>query len=75
MSTKEDRFEIQGEVIDVLKGSKFKVKLENGHICTCTISGKLRMNSIRILKGDKVTIDISVNDPKMENGRIIWREK
>lgn len=73
--SKEDRFEIEGEVIDLLKGAKFKVKLINGYICTCTLSGKLRMNSIRILKGDKVTVDFSISDPKLENGRIIWREK
>lgn len=75
MSKNDDRFEMEGEVIDVLPGTKFKVKLENGHECICTLSGKLRMNYIRILKGDKVTIDLSANDPELSHGRIIWRSK
>lgn len=75
MSKNDDRFEMEGEVIDALPGAKFKVKLENGHECICTLSGKLRMNYIRILKGDKVTIDLSASDPELKNGRIIWRSK
>ena len=70
-----DRFEIEGEVIQALPGTKFKVKLENGHECICTLSGKLRTNYIRILVGDKVTVDLSINDPELKNGRIIWRSK
>lgn len=70
-----DRFEIKGEVIDVLKGAKFKVRLENGHVCTCNLSGKMRLNSIKIVKGDNVTVDLSVLDPNLENGRIIYRNK
>lgn len=70
-----DRFEVEGTVIDKLPGSKFKVQLENGHVCTCTISGKLRQNFIKIIPGDTVTIDLSVKDPHLENGRIIWRNK
>lgn len=68
-----DRFEMEGTVIETLRGSKFKVELDNGHVCTCTISGKLRTNYIKILKGDKVTVDLSPYD--MNNGRIIWRNK
>lgn len=75
MSARGDRFELEGVVIDCLPGTKFKVELENGHVCTCTLSGKLRQNFIKIIKGDKVTVDLSINDPKLENGRIIWRGK
>lgn len=73
--SKADRFEVDGIVIDRLPGSKFKVKLENGHVCLCTISGKIRMNNIRILEGDSVTIDIAADDPGFEHGRIIYRNK
>jgi translation initiation factor IF-1 len=72
---KDDRFEVEGVVIEKIRGSKFIVELENGHKCTCTLSGKLRQNNIRILVGDTVTIDLSVKDPTMSNGRIIWRSK
>jgi translation initiation factor IF-1 len=68
-----DRFEIEGVVTDALKGSKFKVKLENGHEITCTISGKLRQNRIKILRGDNVIVDVSPYD--LNNGRIVWRNK
>lgn len=70
-----DRFEANGVVIDVLPSTKFKVRLENGHECTCTLSGKLRQAFIKILKGDSVTVDLSINDPGLKNGRIIWRNK
>jgi translation initiation factor IF-1 len=75
MSTKDDRFEMDGIVTQALPGTKFKVQLENGHECICTISGKLRTNYIRILVGDKVTVDLSINDPQLDHGRIIWRNK
>jgi translation initiation factor IF-1 len=68
-----DRFEMEGVVKEALKGAKFLVELENGHQITCTLSGKLRQNYIRILRGDKVTVDLSPFD--LDNGRIIWREK
>ena len=72
----DDRFEMEGEVIDLLPGSKFKVRiLENGHTCICTLSGKLRQNYIRIIRGDRVTVDLSISDPTLQNGRIIWRNK
>lgn len=73
--SKGDRFEMEGKVIDTLPGAKFKVELENGHVCICTLSGKMRQNYIKILKGDMVTIDLSINDPKLEHGRIIYRNK
>lgn len=73
--SKSDRFEMEGTVIDTLPGAKFKVQLENGHVCTCTLSGKIRMNYIKIINGDSVTVDLSINDPKLENGRIIYRNK
>ena len=72
--SKADRFEVDGVVVDKLPGAKFKVKIDNGHICTCTLAGKLRMNNIRILVGDEVTIDLSATDPFGE-GRIIYRNK
>ena len=67
----DERIELQGVVTDCLPGTKFKVELENGH----TLSGKLRTNYIRILKGDAVTVDLSISDPGLKNGRIIWRNK
>lgn len=75
MPKNDDRFEMEGTVTNVFPGTKFEVELENGHICTCTLSGKLRQNYIRILKGDKVTVDLSINDPELKHGRIIWRSK
>lgn len=75
MAKENDRFELEGKVIEALPGTKFRVQLENGHTCICTLSGKLRQNYIRIIPGDNVTIDLSINDPKLEHGRIIWRTK
>ena len=75
MAKSDDRFEMEGTVTSALHGSKFKVLLENGHECTCTIAGKLRQNRISIIVGDKVTVDLSIQDPKLENGRIVWRYK
>lgn len=74
---KDDYFEIEGIVTDILKGTKFIVEVEikdgNKTEVECTISGKLRKNFIRIIRGDKVTIEVSMVDPK--KGRIIWRDK
>ena len=58
-------------VVEALPNTVFKVKLPNGHIVTAHISGKLRMNYIRILPGDKVTVEVSVYD--LDKGRITWR--
>lgn len=68
---KEDVMEFEGVVMEVLPNTIFKVKLSNGHIVTAHISGKMRMKSIRILPGDKVTIEVSVYD--LTQGRITWR--
>ena len=69
---KNDVIEVDGKVIDVLPGGKFKVELANGHIVEAHVSGKIRMNYIRILPGDKVTMEISPYD--LTRGRIIYRK-
>ena len=71
--SKTDVIEIEGVVVEKLPNAMFKVELENGHIVLAHISGKLRMNFIRILPGDKVTIELSPYD--LSKGRIIWRDK
>ena len=68
---KENKLEVDGKVIDVFK-DVYKVELENGHIVQAHVSGKIRMNMIRILPGDKVTIEMSPYD--LERGRIIYRK-
>ncbi len=70
---KEDVIEVEGVIVDALPNTNFKVKLENGHIILAHISGKLRMNYIRILPGDKVTVELSPYD--LTRGRITWRKK
>ena len=70
---KDDVIEFEGEVVEVLPNAVFKVKLPNGHIVTAHLSGKLRMNYIRILQGDHVTVEVSVYD--LTKGRITWRAK
>ena len=70
---KDDVIEFEGVVVEALPNTVFKVKLPNGHIVTAHISGKLRMNYIRILPGDKVTVEVSVYD--LNKGRITWRAK
>jgi len=67
-----DRLEFEGEVIDANWG-KFKVKVHDNLIVLCTLSGKIRMNSVKILVGDKVRIEVSEYDPSQ--GRIIYRNK
>ena len=71
--SKEDVFELEGKVVETLPNAMFRVELENGHTILAHISGKLRMNFIRILPGDKVTVEISTYDPT--RGRITWRGK
>ncbi len=71
--SKADVIEIEGTVIEKLPNAMFQVRLENGHQVLAHISGKLRMNYIRILPGDKVTIELSPYD--LSKGRIIWRDK
>lgn len=70
---KKDIIEVEGTVLDALPNAIFKVKLENGHEILAHISGKLRMNYIRILPGDKVTVELSPYD--LTKGRITWRNK
>ena len=65
--------EFEGVVVETLPNAVFRVKLPNEHIVTAQISGKLRMNYIKILLGDKVTVEVSVYD--LSKGRIIWRAK
>lgn len=71
--SKSDVIEIEGKVLEKLPNAMFKVELENGHVVLAHISGKLRMNYIRILPGDKVTMELSPYD--LSKGRIIWRDK
>jgi len=71
--SKEDVIEIEGTVVDALPNAMFKVELPNGHVLLAHISGKLRMNFIRILPGDKVTVEMSPYD--LTKGRITWRSK
>ena len=71
--SKADVIEIEGVVVEKLPNAMFKVELENGHIVLAHISGKLRMNFIKILPGDKVTLEMSPYD--LSRGRITWRSK
>ena len=70
---KDDVIEFEGVVVEALPNATFKVKLPNDRIVTAHISGKLRMNYIKILPGDKVTVEVSIYDPS--KGRITWRTK
>ncbi|KAF7599208.1 MAG: translation initiation factor IF-1 [Candidatus Dactylopiibacterium carminicum] len=71
--SKEDVIEMQGEVLENLPSATFKVKLENGHVVLGHISGKMRMHYIRILPGDKVTVQLTPYD--LSKGRIVFRSK
>lgn len=73
LMSKSDVIEMQGEVIDSLPNAHFEVKLESGHTIIAHISGKLRMNYIKILPGDRVTVELSPYD--LTKGRITWRAK
>ncbi len=68
-----DIIEVEGEVLELLPNTKFRVKLPNGHIVLAHISGKMRMNFIKILPGDKVLVEISKYD--ISKGRIVYRSK
>ena len=70
---KEDVIEVEGTVVEALPNTNFKVELENEHQILAHISGKLRMNYIKILPGDKVKVELSPYD--LSRGRIIWRAK
>jgi translation initiation factor IF-1 len=71
--SKEDVIEMQGEVVETLPNATFRVRLENGHIVLGHISGKMRMHYIRILPGDKVTVQLTPYD--LTKGRIVFRAK
>jgi translation initiation factor IF-1 len=68
---KEDHIEMQGVVIETLPNTMFRVKLENNHVITAHISGRMRKNYIRILTGDSVTVELTPYD--LTKGRIIYR--
>jgi translation initiation factor IF-1 len=68
---KEDHIEMEGTVVETLPNTMFRVELENGHVVTAHISGKMRKNYIRILTGDKVTVQLTPYD--LSKGRIVYR--
>ena len=70
---KDDVIQFEGEVVEALPSTMFRVKLENGHMVLCHISGKMRMNYIRILPGDKVTVEMTPYD--LNKARIVFRAK
>ena len=70
---KEDVIEIEGKVVETMPNAMFTVELENGHQILATVSGKIRKNYIRILVGDRVTVEMSPYD--LTKGRIVWRSK
>ena len=71
--SKEDNIEMQGTILETLPNTTFKVELENGHVVLAHASGKMRMNFIRILPGDKVTMELTPYD--LNRGRITYRFK
>ena len=71
--SKDDVSETEGVIVEALPNATFKVKLSNGHMITAFISGKLRMNYIKIIPGDSVKLEMSPYD--LTKGRIIWRSK
>lgn len=71
--SKQDMIEFEGEVVETLPNAMFKVKLDNGHQVLAHISGRMRMNFIRILPGDKVTVEMTPYD--LTKGRIVYRKK
>ena len=70
---KEDTIEVEGKVLDIIPGGKFKVELSNGHIIEAHVSGKMRVNNIRIIPGDTVVIELSPYD--LTRGRITYRKQ
>ncbi|BAU57514.2 translation initiation factor 1 [Halorhodospira halochloris] len=70
---KEDSIRMQGVILDTLPNTMFRVELENGHVVTAHISGKMRKHYIRILTGDKVTVELTPYD--LNKGRIVYRER
>ena len=72
MAKKDDIIELEGKVLEIIPGGKFKVELENKHIVEAHVSGKIRMNYIRILPGDTVSVELSLYD--LTRGRITYRK-
>lgn len=70
---KEDSIQMEGEVVETLPNTTFRVRLENGHVVTAHISGRMRKHYIRILTGDKVTVEMTPYD--LSKGRITYRGK
>ncbi|AOV16956.1 translation initiation factor IF-1 [Acidihalobacter aeolianus] len=70
---KEDAIEMEGKVIDTLPNTMFRVQLDNGHVVTAHISGRMRKHYIRILTGDQVTVELTPYD--LTKGRIVYRKK
>ena len=70
---KEDAIEMEGTVVETLPNTMFRVELDNGHVVTAHISGKMRKNYIRILTGDKVTVQLTPYD--LTKGRIVYRAR
>jgi len=73
LKNKDNIIELEAKVVDVLPNTMFKVELENGHQILAHVSGKIRMNNIRILPGDKVLVELSTYD--LTRGRITYRKK
>lgn len=73
MSKSEEKIQVEGTIVEALPGTQFKVELENGHEITAYLSGKMRKYYIRVLLGDKVTVEMSPYD--LERGRITFRHK
>jgi translation initiation factor IF-1 len=71
--TREEKIEVEGKVVEVLKGSDYLVELQNGFTVKAYVSGKMRVNMIRILPGDTVTIELSPYD--LTRGRITWNKR
>ena len=72
-NNKEEKLEVEGKVVEVLKGGDYLVELQNGHTVEAYVSGKMRVNMIRILPGDTVTIELSPYD--LTRGRITWNKR
>ena len=72
-NTKSDKLEVEGKVVDVLKGGDYLVELPNGYTVEAYVSGKMRVNMIRILPGDTVTIELSPSD--LTRGRLTWNKR
>lgn len=71
LMAKEDAIQMEGEVLETLPNTTFRVKLDNGHVVTAHISGRMRKHYIRILTGDKVTVELTPYD--LSKGRIVYR--